>query len=82
MALKLFVATRKGLFTLGKTGGRWSVENTAFLGDNVTNVCVDPRSVNVSPWSSVSQTPPQEIPTRIRRESRGCTQIEWRPGAS
>ena len=30
----------------------------------------------------VSQTPPQEMPTVTRRESRGSTQIEWMPGTS
>lgn len=32
---KLYVATRKGLFTLSAKQGKWSVEDTAFLGDPV-----------------------------------------------
>jgi len=36
----------------------------------------------VSPLSSLRQTPPQEIAMRSVRASRGSTQIEWIPGAS
>lgn len=46
MALKVLVATRKGLFTLGQTGmasSPWRVERTDFLADNVSVVLHDPR---------------------------------------
>jgi hypothetical protein len=40
----LQVSTRKGLFTIENTGGRWDVANVDFLGDNVTLTLTDPRS--------------------------------------
>jgi hypothetical protein len=45
MSDRLFVATRKGLFTLDRTGNApgWKVAHAAFLGDNVTNVLADRR---------------------------------------
>jgi photosystem II stability/assembly factor-like uncharacterized protein len=44
MSQRIFVATRKGLFTLGRgAGGRWAVSRVAFLGDNVSMVLPDPR---------------------------------------
>lgn len=43
MSDRLFVATRKGLFTVERTGDRW-VARTNFLGDNVTLVLPDARS--------------------------------------
>jgi hypothetical protein len=43
MSDRLFVATRKGLFTLARSGGRWSLGEPAFLGDPVTNVLADAR---------------------------------------
>ena len=36
----------------------------------------------LSPSSSLRQTPPQETATRRQRESRGSTQTEWMPGTS
>ncbi len=47
MALKVLVATRKGLFTLARNGARsapWSIERTDFLADNVSLVVHDKRS--------------------------------------
>lgn len=38
----LNVATRKGLFQLGRPAGRWEVERVSFLGDPVTAVLEDP----------------------------------------
>jgi hypothetical protein len=40
----LLVSTRKGLFTVAHTGGRWDVTQVDFLGDNVTLTLTDPRS--------------------------------------
>ena len=37
------VATRKGLFTLAHSAGRWAIRDAAFLGDNVTLSMTDPR---------------------------------------
>jgi photosystem II stability/assembly factor-like uncharacterized protein len=47
MSLKILVSTRKGLFTLARTGPAsqpWSVERTDFLADNVTLALHDHRS--------------------------------------
>lgn len=38
------VATRKGLFTLERTGAGWGIARTSFLGDNCTLAVTDPRS--------------------------------------
>jgi hypothetical protein len=38
MSDRLFVGTRKGLFTIEKENGRWTVGDPAFLGDPVTAV--------------------------------------------
>jgi hypothetical protein len=43
MSDRLFVATRKGLFTLARSGGRWPLREPAFMGDPVTNVLPDTR---------------------------------------
>ncbi len=44
MSDRLLVATRKGLFFVDRsTAGNWSIEDTAFLGDNVTLAVPDPR---------------------------------------
>ena len=44
MADRFYVATRKGLFTVARNGGGWSIQEAEFLGDNVSLVCHDPRS--------------------------------------
>ena len=38
MSDRLFVGTRKGLFTIARENGRWAVREPAFLGDPVTAV--------------------------------------------
>ena len=43
MSDRLYVATRKGLFTVVRQGGRWSIGEPSFLGDPVTAVLDDPR---------------------------------------
>src|SRR3954467_11426121 len=46
MSDKFLVATRKGLFTFQRSASRvspWSITATAFLGDNVSMLLVDPR---------------------------------------
>jgi hypothetical protein len=46
MSDRLLVATRKGLFTLGRTGGGasgWEIVRTAFIGDPVTMALQDAR---------------------------------------
>jgi hypothetical protein len=46
MSDRFLVATRKGLFTIERGRSRvspWSIVTTAFLGDNVSMVLVDPR---------------------------------------
>jgi hypothetical protein len=47
MSDRLFVATRKGLFTVERAGQRWSVARTAFLGDHVSLVLPDGRDGSV-----------------------------------
>ncbi len=42
MSRQIFVATRKGLFTISKQSGRWAIRNAAFLGDNLSLVSFDP----------------------------------------
>jgi hypothetical protein len=44
MSSRCHVATRKGLFTLDRGNGGWSISRTSFLGDNCTLVMQDPRS--------------------------------------
>lgn len=41
---RIYVATRKGLFTVDRAGPRWRIARTAFLGDNVSMVLPDARS--------------------------------------
>lgn len=44
MPRRIWVATRKGLFAVGRPApGAWDIERTAFLGDHVTMVLADPR---------------------------------------
>lgn len=47
MSEKIFVASRKGLFTIEKKSGKWAVAQTAFLGDNATMVLPDSRDNHV-----------------------------------
>ena len=39
-----------------------------------------PRSVQLSPVSSVNQMPPVDTAIHTRLESRGSTEIDWIPG--
>ena len=41
MSDRLFVATRKGLFTLTRNAGRWLLPEPTFLGDPVTAILPD-----------------------------------------
>ena len=43
MSERIFVATRKGLFTIVKTDRRWQIAATSFLGDHVSMVFPDTR---------------------------------------
>ena len=44
MSDRIYVTTRKGLFTFDRLGqGNWAVTRTAFLGDRVTMTLRDPR---------------------------------------
>src|SRR5512146_2025502 len=43
MTGRIFAATRKGLFTAERSGGRWRIASTAFLGDQGTMLFPDPR---------------------------------------
>ena len=43
MSHKIFVATRKGLFTVQRAKSGWSIDGPAFLGDPVTLVLDDGR---------------------------------------
>ena len=44
MSTRCHVATRKGLFTLDRSGSGWSISRVSFLGDNCTLVMHDPRN--------------------------------------
>ncbi|HEX8914130.1 MAG TPA: hypothetical protein VF796_17410 [Humisphaera sp.] len=44
MTDRAYVATRKGLFTVGHENGRWAVVAASFVGDNVTLVFPDRRT--------------------------------------
>jgi hypothetical protein len=41
---RLLVGTRKGLFSIEKSGSRWGIASASFLGDNVSMVLPDPRN--------------------------------------
>lgn len=43
MSDRLLVSTRKGLFTVSRRSGSWSVEAVDFLADNVSLALHDPR---------------------------------------
>ncbi len=43
MSNRLFVSTRKGFFILGSANGKWAIERTVFLGQNVVLSMHDPR---------------------------------------
>src|SRR5262245_37974897 len=43
MTQKLYVTTRKGLFTLERANGRWGITRTAFLGDELSLMLPDSR---------------------------------------
>jgi len=43
MSDRILVATRKGLFTVLKTGSGWSLHGPQFLGDPVSHILADPR---------------------------------------
>src|SRR3954452_24219436 len=47
MAGRLWVATRKGLFTLERDRGRWAIGRASFLGDHVSMVLPDGRDGSV-----------------------------------
>ena len=44
MSARFHLATRKGLFTLGRGGSGWHIERVSFLAENCTLVLHDPRS--------------------------------------
>jgi hypothetical protein len=43
MSDRMFVATRKGVFVIERASGGWSVAHAAFVGDNCSYLCHDPR---------------------------------------
>lgn len=43
MSERIHIATRKGLFTLGRAGSTWEILQSSFLGDAVTNCLEDQR---------------------------------------
>lgn len=47
MSERIFVATRKGLFTIAKSNGKWRIASTAFLGDTLSMVFPDRRDGHV-----------------------------------
>jgi hypothetical protein len=47
MSNRLVVSTRKGFFILNNSGGKWAVERTSFLGQNVVLSMYDPRDNSI-----------------------------------
>jgi hypothetical protein len=47
MSERVWVATRKGVFTVERSGGKWAVASAAFVGDRSTMVLDDPRDGTV-----------------------------------
>jgi photosystem II stability/assembly factor-like uncharacterized protein len=47
MSDRIFVSTRKGLFTFARGESGWAIQQTAFVGDNVTLVLPDRRDGSV-----------------------------------
>jgi hypothetical protein len=43
MSGRLLVSTRKGLFTVGRSGAGWAICGVDFIGDNVTLTLTDRR---------------------------------------
>lgn len=43
MATNIILATRKGLLKMVPDSDGWRIGDTAFIGDNVTNILTDPR---------------------------------------
>src|SRR5688572_31922796 len=48
MSERIHVATRKGVFTIGRKAGAWAIENVSFLGDNCSMVMHDPRPTKLA----------------------------------
>jgi hypothetical protein len=47
MGRRILAATRKGLFSIDKSAGKWRIANAQFLGDTLSLVGVDPRDGTV-----------------------------------
>jgi hypothetical protein len=47
MSDRVYVATRKGLFTVDRTPSKWTISRATFVGDNVTVMMHDPRNGNL-----------------------------------
>lgn len=47
MSDRFFAATRKGLFTVERKGGRWDITGASFLGDNLPIVAIDRRDGSI-----------------------------------
>ena len=47
MSDRVYVATRKGLFTVDRTPSKWTISRATFVGDNVTLMMHDPRNGNL-----------------------------------
>src|SRR5829696_10481443 len=43
MSDRAYIATRKGVFTVARINGSWTIDRTAFLGDNASIVSHDSR---------------------------------------
>ena len=75
MSDRLFVATRKGLFQIGRSGsGSWDIVRRDFLGDNVNIVAVDTREGRI--FSSLDH---EHFGTKLHRSDDGgnsWTEIE------
>jgi len=54
MSDRFYAATRKGLFTIDRKAGKWSITNAAFLADNLPIVLPDPRDGSI--YAAIAHT--------------------------
>jgi len=69
---RMWVATRKGLFTLARSAGRWDIVGSAFLGDPVSMVLHDPRDNSV--YAAVGHS---HFGAKLHRSADGVDWNEW-----
>src|SRR4029078_11295040 len=71
MSDRIYVGTRKGLFTVTRNGGGWAVLKVDFLGDPVTQHLHDPRGGTLSAVPTTAH-----FGAKLRRSDDGGTTWE------